>query len=387
MLEKMEKFIWWGILGFVFFSPFSISLTQMIFSFALLFWLIKLFYRSNSWQRTPVDLPIILFLSIGFISTILGSNPGRSFRELASETFLFMIFFLLANNLDYLKIKKLNRLLFVLVTITVFYGLIKFFVISEGRLGATKWYMTYGGYLMVAMLFFLPSLLMSKESRSKKYLHWIAFALMCVALVLTFTRGAWIGFVIGCIFILWHYNRKWVKGFILGLIGIYFFFFFLFPETKITRRIHQIVEIDSWGKRPQMWSVALRIVRDYPLLGVGLDNYRFTVPKYLPEGNPEKTTFCHAHNHYLHIASERGLIGLGAFLFIWYTVFVFAYKSYRTANDVNIRSIVLGVMGALVGFLTEGLSENIYGDSEIRMLVWFFVAVLVVVGQRRNSLD
>lgn len=383
LLERIDKLIWWGILSFVFFSPISISLAQISFLFALLFWLIKLF-STKHWQRTPLDLPIILFLFIGLVCSVLGFNPQHSFRELSSEILLFMIFFLVVNNLDYPKAQKLIRLLFIVVALTAFYGVVKFFVVHEERLSSTKWYMTYGGYIMIAMLFFLPSLLISKEVNTKRYLHWTAFVLMFAALVLTFTRGAWIGFIIGCFFILWHYKRRWIKGFILCLIAVVFCTFLLFPRAKLTRRINQIIEVDSWGGRPEMWLVALKIIHDRPLFGVGLDNYRYTVQKYLPEEDPKTTSFCHAHNHYLHIASERGLIGLGTFLFIWYTIFILAYRIYRNTNEVDIHSVVLGIMGALVGFLTEGLSENIYGDSEVRMLIWFLVSLLFVFGRTQR---
>lgn len=295
MMEKIlpkwiDKSIWLWILLFVFFSPFSISLTQAVLSFALLFWLIKLFY-TRTWQKTPLDLPIILFLSVGLVSAVLGTNPQRSFREILSEIFLVMIFFLMVNNLDYPKVQKLTRLLFIAVTITAFYGVIRFFVTHEERLRATKWYMTYGGYIMVATLFFLPSLLVSKQGDYRKYLKWVTFVLMIVALILTFTRGAWIGFIVGSLFIFWYYNRRWIKKFILCLVILLLCSFLLFPRARLTQRIYQIVEVDSWGRRTEMWLVALKIIQGHPVLGVGLDNYRYTVPGIFTRGRPQNNKF------------------------------------------------------------------------------------------------
>ena len=57
--------------------------------------------------------------------------------------------------------------------------------------------------------------------------------------------------------------------------------------------------------------------RDHPVLGVGVGNYpiayaRYSLPKW-------RMALGHAHNYYLNIAAETGLLGLLAYCMLWAT--------------------------------------------------------------------
>lgn len=79
------------------------------------------------------------------------------------------------------------------------------------------------------------------------------------------------------------------------------------------------------------WKVALKIIGDFPMLGVGLGNYGTIFPRYYtPDMQPSQF----AHNTYLQFFSEVGIIG-GTFLalfFIWWLV----------------RTLLRGIKGELV---------------------------------------
>jgi hypothetical protein len=61
--------------------------------------------------------------------------------------------------------------------------------------------------------------------------------------------------------------------------------------------------------RGAQWADTLRAVRDFPIIGSGLGTYAFNYPFY--KTLRVKAVFDHAHNDYLELLSEGGVVGLG----------------------------------------------------------------------------
>jgi len=71
--------------------------------------------------------------------------------------------------------------------------------------------------------------------------------------------------------------------------------------------------------RPQMWNDTIALIKDFPVLGVGLGDYIYIFPKYRTF-DLSRGVLRYAHNDYLHLLVEMGTIG-GIFLagfFVWY---------------------------------------------------------------------
>lgn len=105
------------------------------------------------------------------------------------------------------------------------------------------------------------------------------------------------------------------------------------------------------------WQAAWRMVSDNPLLGVGIGNYVPVYPAYALPGWED--AMGHAHNYYLNIAAEAGLVGLGGYLFLWAAIFWHGWRVYRGAQD-QWRGITLGILGVMVAFCAHSLFDNLY---------------------------
>lgn len=68
-----------------------------------------------------------------------------------------------------------------------------------------------------------------------------------------------------------------------------------------------VVNPASPTNRLTIWRTTLRMVADQPLLGVGLGAFDVAYPRY-DEGNGLQFT-THAHNEFLHVVSETGVVG------------------------------------------------------------------------------
>ncbi|GMV22943.1 MAG: O-antigen ligase family protein [Vicinamibacterales bacterium] len=104
-------------------------------------------------------------------------------------------------------------------------------------------------------------------------------------------------------------------------------------------------QVDSVGGRTQLWSVAMREVRDFTLTGTGLNTYGIAALHYQPPGMD--AIYIEAHNDYLQLAAEGGvLLGIP----IVAAVLVLAgliFKRFRAAED-DLRLYWLRV-GATIG--------------------------------------
>lgn len=162
--------------------------------------------------------------------------------------------------------------------------------------------------------FLLVSLILIANFQTKPYLRYFAFVLGIPALLLTFSRTA---FVVGVLSLgaSWFLKKRaktatWII--FLILVGVIFMFpRFLSLETTDSQSI---------SERNQLNSVAIRMIQENPILGVGLNNFLIRLPEFETVSRGVRL-LQPAHNVYLLIGAETGLSGLGFFfgaLFLTY---------------------------------------------------------------------
>ena len=80
----------------------------------------------------------------------------------------------------------------------------------------------------------------------------------------------------------------------------------------------------------------------------------------------------HLHNNLVQIGAEHGLLGLGAWLWIWIAFFAGAGRIYAALPPARAddRALVAGSIAAVAAFLVAGLFEYNFGDSEVIDLLW-----------------
>ncbi len=117
--------------------------------------------------------------------------------------------------------------------------------------------------------------------------------------------------------------------------------------------------------------VGLKMFKDHPLLGVGPYNFRHHYPTYARELNidPNKNIVRVAHNHYLAVAAETGLLGITAFatfLLVFCRRMHLAQKKLIKAGlpdqALVMASVALGLYSFLISslFLDTGLVFHLW---------------------------
>jgi len=133
---------------------------------------------------------------------------------------------------------------------------------------------------------------------------------------------------------------------------------------------------DTARDRLAMLDTGLRLVRAYPITGVGPGQVKRLYPVWAgPEALRRSTS--HLHNTPLQIAVERGVPGLVAWLAIWVAFFRVSARTLARARreDEDTRALVLGPMAAVAAFLVAGLFEYNFGDTEVLLVALALMAL------------
>ena len=96
----------------------------------------------------------------------------------------------------------------------------------------------------------------------------------------------------------------------------------------------------------------------------------------------------HLHSTPLQLAFDRGLpmLVLWFWLMIVFWFFIAdAEKSARDSSDTNSHGLLLGILGALTGFLASSLVNYNYGDAEATMMFWFLMGLAMVLSRQQTT--
>ncbi|HXF04757.1 MAG TPA: O-antigen ligase family protein [Blastocatellia bacterium] len=133
--------------------------------------------------------------------------------------------------------------------------------------------------------------------------------------------------------------------------------------------------------RPTIWRTTMRMIRDHPFLGVGLGAYPVAYTRY-----DEATGFYRveqAHNDYLQIIAEAGVIGL--LLLIAFMIAVGRAAGAALASPMVVeRSLALGAALGCWGIAVHSLFDFNLQVPANALLFLLLVAILTILGSEKS---
>lgn len=136
-------------------------------------------------------------------------------------------------------------------------------------------------------------------------------------------------------------------------------------------------------------NVALNMFGDYPMLGIGKGNYRSYYQQYIRElGGAANDTERDAHNLYLEVLAEQGLIGLGVFAGVLLCVWQRLRRARRLFNrsaHPRMASLAVALQVGFAGYLVTA----IFLHGAYLSFLWLLaaMAVAMVAIARRNAAE
>lgn len=147
---------------------------------------------------------------------------------------------------------------------------------------------------------------------------------------------------------------------------------------------------DRGAGRVDIWTIGWRMVEDRPVTGVGAGNFTESAVHYLLEpGGILRDEYIVitpkvAHNVYLQVLAELGVVGLACFLAILVFSLTCALKAARRfeqSGDVAMEAIARGVLLALIGLLVADFFASEQYSKQLWLLLGFAPALLALASR------
>ncbi len=243
------------------------------------------------------------------------------------------------------------------------------------------------GFINIVLPITFVRILRSKDARIRAM--WVAcFFLLSINLYFTSSRGGWVGAVLGIgltLILLFRISilRAW-KTFsaernrylnwrIFVVAGIILLFWVILVGAFV-RQLQHATHGPIATARTEIWSRAFDIILDSPLLGHGPGSFSVLIAQ--ASQNPPGFYWAHAHNMWLQIGAETGVLGLLVVSIMVVTLAIAFLRAWKNAAEDN-RSDLAAYAGVLVAVLSHNLVDHLF-DSYLYSVSVIIVCVLIL---------
>ena len=400
--KSLSSLIFLPLLSLIFLRPLVSGLAYPVFEFyyeiIVIFLATMLFStrfarsknivlaKPQAESRTNPFIPILLLLSAYIVSTITSINLHNSFKETLKFISYISIFFIVSQADDNQK-KSLIKAIVIAAFIISIYSIYQYFwgyqhtieylkktngdfllnssyakdiLIAKRVIGTFPSPSILGGYL--TMVFFLSLIYIQPRRLSA-----VSCAVIIgIALILTKSMGAWLS-LIACLIILFFISYNDLKGkkiiLVISSISILSILAFI-----IINRWERLMNLDnpqnSITQRINYWRTAVGIIKDHPVSGVGPGNFQEVFLKY-KIGLSTNTRY--AHNIFLHMWSETGILGFAGIFFLIFSLL-------RKGLENNKQKFIFL---AIIAFILHNLIDNSYFIPEAGLLWWAIIGLML----------
>ncbi len=225
--------------------------------------------------------------------------------------------------------------------------------------------------------------------------------LLLAGLLASWSRGAWLGFGAAALVMLAAWPRRAWVGLLLvagaAIAALLAVRFNLLPgavAARLTGFTAYFQSFDVRGvdindlnfsviERLAHWQAAREMARHNFWLGVGIGNYEPVYAAYALINWPYPLG--HAHNFYLNLFAETGIIGLAAYGALWIVVLWQTWRATRS-GDLWARGLAIGLLGAWTHLLVHSLVDKLY-VANLHLHIGVLLGVLTFIIARQSRPD
>ncbi len=239
----------------------------------------------------------------------------------------------------------------------------------------------FAAYLYLTLLPLFGGWLLWKSER-KGVFTW-SLLLGVVALITTLSRGGWLGLAVGALYIAyqrWGFMRALRTGLLWGVV-LALLVLVALPQ------VHKRLVGDDGGAAQDRWylaQIAVGMIADHPAIGVGINNYRIAMWKYVPK-DYEWNFVYRVHTLPLLILAEMGVGGLLAFLFLFWRGISFSLGLPPGATPSS-GLILAGVAAACLATTVHGFFDIVWTAPTV-IAQFFFILGLGALARRQKDFD
>ncbi len=373
-----------------------VGLTEALAVVVILSWLARHSTRRRSrLLLPPLAVPMLAVLAALLLSTIRATSLQLSVSEIIKWMELVAIYVLVYNEFDERWDKALLIVLLLTGAAAAAHGAYQFlfrvgpegfvlfgsFMRAHGTFGQPN---PFAGYLGLTLPL-AGGIVVAGLAGGRLRIPWrwvlagsICGALMLCAAIMSWSRGAWLGITAAlislAIAVLWRPGRA--RGWILILVvllvcGVLLGGWARVP-TFISQRLSDLaayvsvtdargVEITDSNyavlERLAHWQAAWSMWMSRPWLGIGTGNYEVAYAQHRLPLWPEPLG--HAHNYYLNMAAETGLVGLLSLSLLGVMALLGLLRAIRRTAGLRL-GVLLGALGMIVHLSVHSVFDNLF---------------------------
>lgn len=404
-------------------GPAMVGGTEALLGFFLVGWFgRKLVYHDEVLElpRPPLWDLMLAWYTVMLLSVIFTSSLADSLKELVKWAEVFALYAIAVHELKYRDAAIIVGVMLIAGTLEAIDGIYQsWYLIGPDAfrfpMGGQQWLRAYGrfvqpnpyaGYLgLVLPLAYSLLIVMGKMPHlatyepvttslpasistlldelgvsQDRFLSWlkISSGLMAVALFLSLSRGGWIGAfaAVAAVTLLLDKNRAFFRLLLIGGMvgGVMAMGRLPFLPIELGNRLNDIIayinvinlDVASMTLTPgnfsiierlSHWEAALAMWADSPWLGQGLGNYAAVYSEfYIP---PWEDPLGHAHNYFLNVLAETGVLGLIVYLMFWASALQLILKAIKV-NTGLWRGLAIGIFATMIHLHVHNVFDNLY---------------------------
>jgi putative inorganic carbon (HCO3(-)) transporter len=397
-MQKTIKYLDFIIQWAIVFLPFSIAISSApasVFSGLLIaaFLLKKLIAKKAIFSETAINIPVSAFLVITCLSLLNSVNYRDSFKGgiLRLLQYILVFFIVLQEVKDKKHIVKIIFSVFSGLALISFDGIwqvatgkdfIRDYgpVLNIGLVRATASFKDsnlMGIYLSAfAPLAFGMTIYYFKSS--KRIPMFLLSLLSLAGIALTYSRPTLLATYIA-LFFLGIVGKK--KALVILLVVLILVAPFILPGSikKWAKEVeYNPIRFMCNDDRIAVYRNSLNMIKAHPFIGVGVNNYMKQYRKYKDKveyRNVGTLDYMYAHNNFIHMAAEVGLLGLAIFIWLLYKLFKESARIYRALNEGYLKALALALCACLIAFLVNGLTESSLYYSRVAVIFWYLAGL------------
>lgn len=285
----------------------------------------------------------LIFIFIALLSYFYALNKSIALIKVKTISQIYVLVFILINYLDnYKKIRKIMNYFIYSGVITSIYLLFNSNVGRNVRIGEILGNEnTMGIIISISFIFCFYSILFEK-----KYIYIFPSIFMLVTILLTGSRTAFGFFMIGNSILLWFRYKNIISlkrkiqimilGILITILICYLVFSVPIFYNSLGKRIinvfsffnGDVVRENSIKDRTYMIKLGIKLFKEKPILGYGMDNYKVCFKKVT--GIRQR----YAHNNYIELLVDVGIIGTLSYYFMYFIVWFGIYRRRKILGDL-----------------------------------------------------
>jgi O-antigen ligase len=140
--------------------------------------------------------------------------------------------------------------------------------------------------------------------------------------------------------------------------------------------------------RPVYFKNTVELIKDFPITGTGLVTYLYAYPMYEKKYSGEMLE--HAHNDYLELLAEGGIIAGGLMIGVAFGALVWLLARWTRRSDHFVRGVGLGCLAGIAAILIHSLTDfNLHITANAVLFVTLYALAMRVISlnSKRNSAE